>query len=247
MSNPKQIALSHALTEGIRQGHYAVGTVLPTEFELCEQFQVSRYAVRQVLNELQGLGLISRRKNVGSTVQARLPSASFSQSIATMAELTQFGAMHTRQVQSIEELVADLELAKQLGCPGGSRWTRISSLRIAQDKQALPIGWTDVYIDAGLRGIAQHVQADPSLLISSLIENHYGKHIASVKQRIEAAIIPASIAQALQVEADAPALKITRHYADSHARLLEISVSLHPADRFQLETTLSRTASPAAG
>ena len=244
MSNPKQIALSHALTEGIRQGHYAVGTVLPTEFELCAQFQVSRYAVRQVLNELQGLGLISRRKNVGSTVEARLPSASFSQSISSMAELTQFGAMHTRQVQSIEELVADLELAKQLGCPGGSRWIRISSLRIAQEEQALPIGWTDVYIDVQLRGIAQHVSADPSILISSLIENHYGKHITSVKQRIEATSIPATLAPALQVEAASPALKIIRHYADSNGQLLEISVSLHPADRFQLETTLSRNTSP---
>jgi len=231
------------LTEGIRQGQYAVGTVLPTEFELCEQFQVSRYAVRQVLNELQGLGLISRRKNVGSTVEARLPSASFTQSIATMAELTQFGAAHTRQVQSSVALVADLELAKQLGCAGGTRWIRISSMRIAKDAQALPIGWTDVYIDAQLHGIEQLVHAAPTTLISSLIESHYGKHIAHVKQRIEAATIPAEIAAALQVPPQAPALKITRHYVDASGQLLEISVSLHPADRFQLETSLSRSAS----
>lgn len=246
MSNHKQLALAHALTEGIRQGRYAVGTLLPTEFALCEQYQVSRYAVRQVLTELQGLGLISRRKNVGSTVEARLPNAGFIQSLATMAELTQFGAKHTRQVQSIQELIADIDLAAELGCPGGSRWTRISSLRVAQDDKALPIGWTDVYIDAQLRGIGQHVQNEPSALISSLIENHYGKHIAHVKQRIEAAALPATIASALQAEANTPALKITRHYADANDQLLEISVSLHPADRFQLEMSLNRNAGPAA-
>lgn len=246
MSNPKQLALSQALTDAIRQGRYALGAVLPTEFELCEQYQVSRYAVRQVLTELQGLGLISRRKNVGSTVEARLPNAGFTQSIATMTELTQFGAKHMRQIQSVEELVVDLELAAQLGCQGGSRWTRISSIRIAKDGNALPIGWTDVYIDAQLRDIERHVHEEPSALISSLIENHYGKHIAHVKQRIEAAAIPAPIASALQVDANVPALKITRHYADSNEQLLEISVSLHPADRFQLEMSLSRNAGPAS-
>jgi len=61
MSASKQADMARDLSEGIQQGRYAVGSLLPTEFELCEQYGVSRYAVRQTLKVLQDLGLISRR------------------------------------------------------------------------------------------------------------------------------------------------------------------------------------------
>jgi GntR family transcriptional regulator len=46
--------------------------------------------VRKALDELQDLGLISRRKNVGRRVEAQRPKPGFSQSIATVDELAQF-------------------------------------------------------------------------------------------------------------------------------------------------------------
>jgi hypothetical protein len=41
------------------------------------------------------------------------PAAGFTQSIATVDELAQFGATHVRSVHSVGELVADLALAKE--------------------------------------------------------------------------------------------------------------------------------------
>ena len=63
-----------------------------------------------------------------------------------MEDLVQFGAAHTRVVREIEDVVADRALAKALGCAAGTRWLRISSLRLNGEPGAAPIGWTDVYM-----------------------------------------------------------------------------------------------------
>src|SRR6478735_6173621 len=98
MANAKHAELTRDLAEGIATGKYPVGTLLPTEFELCDRYVASRYTVRLALQELQDLGLISRRKNVGTRVESMQPVAGFTQSIATVDELAQFGAKHVRVV-----------------------------------------------------------------------------------------------------------------------------------------------------
>ena len=80
----------------------------------------SRYTVRKALHELQELGLISRRKNVGTRVEAARPTAGFTQSIASVDELAQFGADACARRARIEDVVADLALAKELGCAAAS-------------------------------------------------------------------------------------------------------------------------------
>ena len=241
MSKAQHKALAQELAEGISSGRYALGSLLPTEFELCELFGASRYAVRKALDELQDLGLISRRKNLGTRVEATKASAGFTQSIATVDELAQFGATHVRVVRSVEEVVADLVLAKALGCAGGTRWLRISSLRMDSDKKGRPICWTDVYVDASYADIGTLVRESPATLISSLIETRYGRTIARIRQDVQAITIAKELAEELRVETGSPALRITRRYLDSTGEAFEISVSVHPADRFTFSMQMERS------
>ncbi len=233
--------LARSLADGIAQGRHPVGSLLPTEFELCERFGASRYTVRKALDELQQLGLISRRKNVGTRVEASRPPAAFTQSIATVDELAQFGATHVRRVQSVEEVVVDLALAAELGCEGGTRWLRLSSLRVEGAKPRRPICWTDVYIDPSYTEIAELVRTSPETLISTFIEMRYGRRIAGIQQEIMAVSLPKPLAEPLRVEAGTPALKIVRRYLDSLGVAFEMSVSIHPADRFTFSLELKRS------
>lgn len=241
MTATKNADLARDLSEGIAAGRFAVGTLLPTEFELCEQYGLSRYAVRKALDQLQELGLISRRKNVGTRVEAMRPQAGFTQSIATVEELARFGAEHVRTVQSIHEVVTDLALAKDLGCPGGTRWLHIACLRMEGGKKARPICWLDLYIDPAYADIGELVRNAPEKLASTLIEERYGRRIARIRQDIEAVQIPRERSEDLGAEAGSPALRITRNYLDAADQVFEISVSLHPADRFKFSMDLNRS------
>jgi len=240
MNKTKHTDLARKLADGIAQGRYPVGALLPTEFELCELFGASRYTVRKALDDLQELGLISRRKNVGTRVESARPSAGFTQSIATVDELAQFGAQHVRSVREVSEVVADLDLAHTLGCPGGTRWLRISSLRMENTKKGRPICWTDVYVDPSYGEVGSMVKVAPETLISSLIESRYGRKIASIQQDVTAILLPKTLAEPLHADAGSPALKITRRYLDSADVAIEISVSVHPADRFTFSMQMNR-------
>lgn len=241
MTKTPPIDLARSLAEAIADGSYPVGSLLPTEFELCEVHGLSRYAVRKALDELQELGLISRRKNVGTRVESVRPAGGFTQSIATVDELAQFGAQHVRVIRSAEPVVADLALAKELDCEGGTRWLQISSLRMDASAKARPVCWTDVYVDAAFSGIHELVQASPEVLISSLIEEHYGRAIVRIRQEVEAILMPVHLAGDLQSEAGSAALRITRRYYDAAGALLEISRTVHPANRFTFAMEMSRS------
>ena len=52
----------------IKNGKYPVGTVLPSEPELCEIYKVSRVTIRHSLDELRRNGFIVRTKKKGTTV-----------------------------------------------------------------------------------------------------------------------------------------------------------------------------------
>lgn len=240
MTKPHFGDIVRDLTEAIASGRFPVGSVLPTELELRDLYNTSRHTVRMALHELQQLGLVSRRKNAGTRVESARPTAGFRPSLASLDDLVQFGSAHVRVVQSIEETTTDGALAKELECAAGTRWLRISSLRMDGVAGSPPIGWTDVYIEPAYTEIGEIVRESPGTLISSLIESRYGRRIAEIRQEIRAATVPEGLAAALQVEAGTAALKIVRRYLDVAGQMFEVSVTVHPAERFAVSMRLQR-------
>ena len=240
-TKPRFRDIARILTEGIQSGRFPLGSFLPTELELVHQYGTSRHTVRAALRELEQLGLVSRRKNTGTRVESGLPTRSFRPSLASVEDLVQFGQTHVRAVQSIEETTVDASLAKELGCAPGTRWLRISSLRLQGDAKTAPIGWTNVYIDPAYSEIADAVRASPTTLVSSLIESRYGRRIAEIQQDTGAVAASATLAHALGVEVGKPMLKVVRRYLDTSGQLVEVSVSFHPPERFSVSMRLRRS------
>ncbi|MBC3916214.1 GntR family transcriptional regulator [Undibacterium sp. CY18W] len=235
------VNIAQHLTEGIASGRFPVGTLLPTEMELCNHYTTSRHTVRAALHELQQLGLVSRKKNVGTRVESTRPTNDFRPSLASVDDLVQFGSTHVRKLQEIVSEKMEDDLATDLRCKAGSTWLRISSLRMDGANDRLPVGWTDVYIEPAYAEIGEIVRHSPGVLISTLIETRYGRRIEQIQQEIRAVTISEPIAQSLQVDAGSTALKIIRWYYDAAGDLFEVSVSIHPAERFSVSMLLKRS------
>ncbi|MBB4423840.1 DNA-binding GntR family transcriptional regulator [Bradyrhizobium sp. CIR48] len=227
----------------ISEGAYRVGTTLPKELELAEELGVSRSTIRAALRSLQDAGMISRKRNAGTRVEAARPTngpESFHQTLATIEDVAQYGVETKRVVRDIVEEAVDPELALRLGCSPGRTWVRVTSLRVSRTKSALPICWTDVYIDAEIgRAVKSRVRRYQGL-IASLVEEDCGRRTAEIRQSIRATRVSALVAQAINVEAGMPVLEIERRYLDSKAKVYLMSRSYHPADRFHYESRLLR-------
>ena len=69
---PLSLQIHARLQQRILQGEWAYGAVLPSEYELCAEYGVSRGTVRVALDELEKEGLIRRERGRGTFV-TRLP------------------------------------------------------------------------------------------------------------------------------------------------------------------------------
>lgn len=235
--------VARTLSSRIASGQYPVGSLMPKEVQLAEELGVGRQTVRAAMRDLLALGLVSRRRHVGTRVEAAQAAGGFglSQSLANLTDLELLARSHVRKVQSTGDTVADRQLAKELGCDPGSRWARISSLRMDAKKDREPICWTDVYIDPDYGDVRKTVRRSPDTLISSLIEKRHGRITSEVHQRIEAVPLPEEISPALDAVPGSPALKIVRRYLDGAGEMFIATVTWHPADRFAYTMVLKRS------
>ncbi|MEB2543762.1 MULTISPECIES: GntR family transcriptional regulator [Burkholderia] len=241
MNRPHFVNIARDLTEGIVSGRFPVGSYLPTELELRDLYKTSRHTIRAALHELQQLGFVSRRKNAGTRVESAQPRNDFRPSLASVEDLVQFGSENQRIVQTVEPVTVDGPLAKVLQCDAGAHWLRISSLRVDRDTTRPPIGWTDVYLDPDYEEIAVAARAEPGTLISTLIEARYGRSVAEIQQNVHAINLPSDMAGRLRVPTGTAALEIVRRYIDSAGVAFEVSVSVHPAERFSVSMRLKRS------
>jgi GntR family transcriptional regulator len=228
------------LTAGITSGRYPVGSLLPTELDLCEHYGASRHTVRTAIRQLQDQGLISRNKKAGTRVEAAAPTSGYRQSLASLEDLIQFGEAHVREVRTTGEVIIDTDLAAELGCEAGTRWFRISSLRLDGRPGGAPVGWTDVYLDSVYSELGEVIRASPNILISTLIEQRYGRRSAEIRQDVDAVSLPTSHAVVLDAQPGTPALRIVRHYLDAEGKIFEISSTVHPAGRFTVSQRMRR-------
>jgi GntR family transcriptional regulator len=239
-TEPLYSRIAEQLAQDIASGRHAVGSILPTELELAEQLGVSRATVRGALASLEARKLVSRRKNAGTRVEATTPPGGYSAALTSLSDLLQWAQACQRAVQHTEEIVMDQALARELGCAPGSRWLRVQSLRLDADKGRDPVAWTDAYIDARYAAILPAVLNQPTVLMSQLLEEQFGLNLATVEQDVFGGKLDATMATALKTEPDAAALRVVRRYLGAGGKPALVTVSIHPATRFAIRTTLTR-------
>jgi DNA-binding GntR family transcriptional regulator len=237
---PLYVRLAQTIGDRITSGVYPVGSLLPTEAELGLSFGVSRYTVRQAIQHLRNQGLVSARKGVGTRVQAVSAEPSYTQSMRSLGELLQYATETRLDVISVGEVVARGALADALGCRPKKAWIRVAGLRNGGPGEP-PHCFNEVFLDEAYRAIAEEA-ATLRTAIWSLIETQFGETVIEVDQEIQATVLDEDLARLLQAEPGSPALKFIRRYYVTGRRLVELSVSVHPADRFSYRMTIRREA-----
>lgn len=242
---PRYQRLAESLIDEIRGGRLKVGATIPGEHELVAQHGLSRHTVREALRKLTELGLIERKQGVGTVVRARQPLQRYAYTVRTPAELLRYPAEARLHVQAVRRATVSRKLARELGVKAGEEWVCISALR-SVDKLKLPICWVDIHLPQEYAAVAESIGRRPGL-VYEMIEQRFGESVAAVEVDVVAELIPAALAEPLQVAAGSPSLRIVRRYLGAGRRPFEVSVSHHPAERYSFALELQRGWSAAAG
>jgi DNA-binding GntR family transcriptional regulator len=236
----RYVEVAQHLVGAIVSGQYPVGAVLPNELALCAQFGVSRFTVREALQRLVAEGLVSRRPRVGTVVIARHPHSPYHQTLESIDDLLQYSVGTRLEVIEQGEYTHRTRARFALPIPPGQTWPVARAIRYLSG-ESRPVCVTRVYLNPGLKDLPARLGRFPEP-IYKMIEQFYGLQVGRVEQNVTAAALGRDDAERLQVRKGSPALRIVRAYFATDGSLIEVSESLHPADRFSYATTIRRDA-----
>lgn len=239
---PLYLQVAGQLKKAIADGTYPVGARLPTELELCSQFDISRFTAREAIRVLSTAGLVTRRQRVGTVVIATPDDARFTHDASSLRDLHQYAQDTELRFMFVGHQPLDRDLARQLDANPGSEWTCAVGLRVTPGEggaPARPICITRLYLSPLLKGIDKRLRGRQGA-VYALIEAEFGHAIERVEQELQAVTLDADDAANLGARPGDPALRIVRRYLDSQGRVLELAENVHPADRFSYRMQLRK-------
>ena len=242
-SLPRYVEIKAALAADIKSGKFKVGSLLPTEHELCRRFNVSRFTVRQALKGLQDARLIERRSGVGSLVIASEQQETFVHSLTSLTELLRYPYETYRTDLSREVIKASPEQAHLLLCSPGEKWVRVRGVRIARGSQ-FPFSWVDIFLRPQFQRVFDlpNPKGEP---VYRQIERQLEYPIGRAHVEIFAGQITAELSKPMQIEEGTPALNIIRRYSGKDGAIFLVTYTVHPANRFVFTMDLERRWEPA--
>ena len=231
LAQPRYARVAQALVKSIEAGRYPVGSLLPTEADLCGQFSVSRTTVREATRQLHDMGLVSAKAGVGTLVRAKYVKPKFVHAVASVSDIFQYARASGRpRILSRKDIVAGPQEAELLHCPVGQHWILMESTRAFANEEVL-MAYIHAYIPPAFEGILEAVTASNEPMYVS-IERIHGQQVHEVQQEFKALNLDPRQADILKVQRGSAGLMAVRHYHGADSGLLLVTVSVYPADRF---------------
>lgn len=226
--------VSQAIKQRIETGLHRVGDPIPTEAELCAEFQVSRITVRRALDALVNEGLVERRQGRGTFVCKQKITQDLSHILAFSETVREGGMRPSTIATSITLVPAPPFVAEALRCDPGEEVVQAERLRSADGK---PVSLITSYVrQEVVPGLVEQGLLNESMY--QTLEKRYGIHLGSADQIIGALAADERTARLLQVHRGYPLLRLVQVTFAVDGQPIEAVVVLSRADRYQYHTKL---------
>ena len=226
-SAPPFARVKHFLRQGLAQGQWLPGSLMPSESELMQQFGVSRMTVNRAIRELQAEGLVTRTQGVG-TFAAALHRVSSTLRIQDVhEEIVARGHIHRAQVHLRRSERATQGVAEQLGIPVGSE---VFHTLIVHHENGVPLQCEDRYVNPAC---APHYLDEDFDRVTPT--QHLFRHTAlwRAQYQVEAANPTKQEARLLQIEPRAACLIMLRRTYTRDA-VITLARLVYPGSRYSL-------------
>lgn len=233
-AKPRYSEVADQLRLAIMTGRYPVGTLLPSESELCREFGVSRHTAREAIRTLAMRGLVSRQQGRGTQVESDHQLSRVARLLGSLEELERHGRDTHLVIVRSRIVRADADLAALLPCEPGEALLHIESNREARDPASpWPRAWNETYIREAYAGVQDEIDTWPGA-VYSLVERRYGERVTTVRQEVAAVPLPAAVARRLGVKAGTAGLRVKRTYVGRAGNALLYGFNTYAGDQFEL-------------
>ncbi|UJF17732.1 GntR family transcriptional regulator [Vibrio sp. SS-MA-C1-2] len=134
MQKPRYLQIADDLIEQIRDGVLVEGSILPTEQQLQEQYQVSRVTIRKSMKVLVDQDLLYRVRGSGTYIKAPKVQHNAIELNGFNEEVTAQGKTPSSKIITFELQQAEPTIAQKLAINEGDEIFSIRRLRLINDK-----------------------------------------------------------------------------------------------------------------
>lgn len=235
---PLHTQVSNYIREKIYNREWKVGDKIPTEYELCEQLDMSRGSVKKGIKTLVDEGLLTQYRGRGTYVtdHNNITHPSGSTLLSFAESLKAQGIDFTTKVVNKQVIPADAFLSEKLFIPVGAPVLFMQRLRFVDDE---PIMFIENRISIPACPGIQDVDFETQTLFASL-ERISHRHIGFSRARYAAKVAGEERGKMLGVSENAPVLHLEQHIFYSDDTPCEWGNVWLKANRYVVGTVLLR-------
>ena len=229
--------IGNELRRRITLGQYLVGSILPTEGMLCEEFTTSRHTIREALRMLTDAGFIERRQGSGSHVLTAVPSQRYVHDMSSLDQLFQYAVDTRFIINDVKFAVPENSMLSDVS-GGKAEWLIVHGLRLERDDD-IPICFSIVLVNRDYASIAEELETGSGAIYRK-IEDKFDIKVSQVIQDITITTMPQRAALVLDKTTLDVAVQVRRRYLLADGTVFLVSVNQHPADEFSYTMQLRR-------
>lgn len=232
---PLYFQLKSLLLDAIKQGHYPIDGLIPTEKELSEMFQISRTTVRQAITELVQEGWLYRIKSKGTFVARVKIKQDFIKRLETFNEqIVRIGCVPSTHLLAFETVDTPERVAAHFGQPMEGKHIYLYRRRFADDEAIVTVETYLPYDACGF--ILNHDFSRESLY--NVLATRDKTRICRVTRVLEAVGANAQDVENLNVRRGKPIQLSTTIGYNRADEPIEYSIARYRGDRNRFEVDL---------
>lgn len=219
--------IKEELLERIKSNKYKKGEKIPTEHDLCEEFNVSRTTVRAALNQLTLEGYLDRQQGKGTYVADQKVSQTLSHTIKRYKDQVAVqGKEANISLVSINVIPANEILQEKLGISLNDPVQRIERVRKVNQE---PTQYEIAYIPWCFAPGITREYAETSLY--EAMKDEFGVQIAKTTENIEITLADERTCRYLNCDSDLPCFYIETVAENEKGEKVEYSRSYFRGDK----------------
>ncbi len=224
------------IRDKILSGDYTNGTLIPTEKQLEQTFNVSRITVKRALDELAKEGLVSRQRGRGTIVTFSAPVSStlgnmdgLLEDLLNIVQETKVHILEFDYVTAPPHVTDALELAPD---------AKVQHAVRTRYKGDTPFSYVITYLPEEIGRSFQRADLKDQPILA-LIEKT-GVTVARARQTVTATLADGTTGSALNIGIGSPLLKVSRIVYDDNDRPVEYIIIYYWPGLYRINMELSR-------
>lgn len=226
-TQPLYAYIKRELLNRIQSNNYKIDEKIPTELELCEEFNVSRTTVRAALNQLTTEGILTKKQGKGTFVADRKLEQVLSNTVYSYSDQVQAqGKKAEITLISLSVIAADEELKGALDLELNEPVQRIERVRKANDELTQ---YEIAYLPWKLAPGITKEQAETSIYES--LKQLFAVQVGQTIEKVEIVLADENISFYLQCKEDLPCFYLETVAKDTLNNKIEYSKSYFRGDK----------------